>query len=393
MNEEEVINRIRGSVASKMFGNEDVISRIIARACIGVSSTNINNFPSEHVRVAKILGGGIEDSMVINGMVIVQDSNGSIKSVRDSKVAVYAQSIENFTTESNGTILLQQPDDLLNYTKDEETRLEQIVKGIVKSGVGTVVCGSSFSDLSQYLFNKYGIMIIHVSSKFDLQRICHITGSCALVRNEPPTNEELGYAKKIQVREIGGTKCIVIEQDTISSNLTTIVLRGATSEILDDMERAVATGVNTYKILCKDSRVVPGGGATEMEIARHLTSFAGSETGLEQYAIQKFAEALEVIPRTLAENSGLCAIRAVSTLWTAHSIGLNSTGLDIESGGAVDLSKKGVVDIFLVKSWALKILSDVVITVLKIDHIIMAKQAMGQETETDNIRNNVKSHA
>lgn len=198
--------------------------------------------------------------------------------------------------------------------------------------------------------------------------------------------------------------------------LSTILLRGATMQLLDDLERAVDDGVNAFRALCKasgvpaqntnpagardlacplprldgsliwllranvrvqDARTVPAGGASEMEIAKQLADLARKETGLEQYAIQKFAEALEIIPRTLAENSGLNATDAVSGLWSAHANGDKSAGLDIETGGTKDLSKDDIVDLYTTKWWAIKLLSDAVCTILRVDHIIMAKMAGG----------------
>jgi T-complex protein 1 subunit theta len=381
MNEEDVIFRIKGAVASKSNTAENNLCRLIARACINVSKPNTKKFSIENVRVAKIIGGVTEDSMVIKGLVIIRESKTSIKSVRDAKVAIYTQSLEAFSPESSSKVLIQNANDMINNTKEEEARLESIVKGIVKSGVAAVICGSSLSDLMYHLFEKYGLMTLHISSKFELQRVCQITGSCILSKPEPPTSAELGCAKKIQIRVIGDTKCVVIEQDTAFTNLTTIVLRGATPQSLDDMERAVNAGVNSYWALSKDARIVPGGGATEMEMAKYLTDMAGLEAGLEQYSIQKFAEALEIIPRTLAQNSGLCDVQAISALWSAHSMGNKYAGLLLESGQVVDQSKEGVVDIFLMKYQALKILTDLVIRVLKIDHIIMAKQTTTQEDD------------
>merc|ERR1711972_1309728 len=133
---------------------------------------------------------------------------------------------------------------LLNYNKNEVERQEFVIKEIANSGAKVVICGTSLSELLRYYSEKYGLMIIHSTSKFELRRICQLTNSHALVTNGVPNLQELGIAKKIQTREIGRNKCIVFEQDSKTGALATIILRGASTQFLDDMERAVDDGVN-----------------------------------------------------------------------------------------------------------------------------------------------------
>merc|ERR1711881_671205 len=133
-----------------------------------------------------------------------------------------------------------------------------------------------------------------IMSKFELRRICRVTGACAQVKLQPPIPEDMGSCDLVEVREFGSRHCIVMQQVEDASRLTTIVLRGSTSNILDDFERAIDDGVNTVKSICEDGRLLPGAGATEIEIAHQLRKEASKCPGLEQYAIAKFAECLEV---------------------------------------------------------------------------------------------------
>jgi T-complex protein 1 subunit theta len=146
---------------------------------------------------------------------------------------------------------------------------------------------------------------------------------------------------------------------------------------MDDVERAINDAINCYKALGRDPRAVPAGGATEIEIARRLSEFAHKQTGLEQYAICKYAEAFEVVPRTLAENSGLNSTDVLSGLYAAHAKGEQCTGVDIETGAPRDLAEDDIVDLYMAKWWAIKLTTDAVTTVLKVDQIIMSKQAGG----------------
>merc|ERR1711915_424112 len=163
------------------------------------------------------------------------------------------------------------------------------------------------------------------------------------------------------------------------SRVSTIVIRGATDNYMDDIERAVDDGVNVFKGMCKDGRLVAGGGAAEIELARQVMAWGETHSGLEQYSINKFAEALEIIPRVLAENSGVKPKEVISKLYAAHSEGNKNMGFDTdgESGEIKDMSESNILDLMLAKKWALKYATNAACTILRVDQIIMAKRAGG----------------
>ncbi|CAG8691795.1 4760_t:CDS:2, partial [Ambispora leptoticha] len=172
-----------------------------------------------------------------------------------------------------------------------------------------------------------------------------------------------------------------------SSKTATIVVRGATQNHLDDIERAIDDGVNTVKAVMRDNRLVPGAGAAEMELVKRLLSFGEKTPGLNQHSIKKFAEALEVIPRTLAEGAGLDATEILSKLYAAHhQSDQNNIGVDVENekDGTVDAVKAGIFDLLVVKSWAIRYATDAALTVLRVDQIIMSKQAGGPKPPKGN---------
>jgi T-complex protein 1 subunit theta len=411
-----VAARLRASVASKQLGSERVLCPLIARACIDVCPKNPANFNVDNVRIVKIMGGGLPDSAVVPGLVLRRDAEGSVKSVCNAKVVVYAQGIDTAGPETKGTVLIRSGEELEKYAQGEEDALERCVKAVADAGVKLVVAGGAVGEMAMHFFEKYGVMVLRIPSKFDLRRVCRATGSVALVKlsADPPTAEEIGFVRKASVREIGGTNCTVLEQGegeqaggkaltqvkdadeagdgtAGGSGVATIVLRGATEGFLDDVERAVDDGVNAYKSLCRDARAVPAGGGAEVEAALAVAAYGRTLTGLDQYAVQRYSEALEVVPRTLAENSG-CPDPdgVVGALKAMHAAGSVGAGVDVEAAGgagsgassaaacAADLrALRGVEDLFSVKWWALKLATDAVVTVLRVDQIIMAKQAGG----------------
>merc|ERR1719313_1833772 len=211
-------------------------------------------------------------------------------------------------------------------------------------------------------------------SKFELRRVCRTTGASALVRLEPPTADDLGYCKHIYVKEIGSTRCTIFDHESDNSRVATIVVRGSTPNIMDDVERAIDDGINVVKSMTRDARFVPGAGATELLLADALMTFGEAQPGLEQYAINKYGLALEVVPRTLAENAGLDATNMIAEMYAAHKSGKAGMGIDILNQGTADC---GIMDLLHTKREAIKMACDAAVTVLRVDQIIMSKPAGG----------------
>jgi len=376
---EELSSVLRTVISAKHYGYEDLIASLVARACIGVMppapkrpSVNVDS-----VRVCKLIGGSITDSTVIKGIVVHRQSEGTVTYAEDAKIAVFGCGIEAGSTETKGTVVIKNAAELKAFNKEEERLMEESIKSIADAGAKVVVAGGSISEIAQHFLNKYNLLFVKIVSKFELRRLCRSVGATALVRVGPPTPDEMGHADKVFVKELGSKKVTIFEQIEDESQVATVVLRGGTMNLLDDVERAIDDAVNTAKVLCKDGRCLPGAGATEIELAYRIQQVAESTPGLEQYAISKFAEALEVVPRTLAENSGQAAAEVLSSLYAAHATGSAAVGVDIEGTGVTDAATARIYDAFATKLSALTLAADAALTVLKVDQIIMAKQAGG----------------
>jgi T-complex protein 1 subunit theta len=375
-NVKEVTNFLKPPL-SKKFGFEDSLAPLVAQACVQILPKNPKFFNVDNVRVAKILGGGVDDSVVIKGFVLTRDAEGTIKHVTNAKVAVFASGIDSAKTETKGTVVLHNAEELLNYNKSEEKYMEEIVRQIADSGAKVVVSGGPISEMAMHFIEKFKMMAVKVQSKFDLRRLCKATGATAIVRLGAPTPEEMGSCDVVTVEEVGSTKITVFRQENESSAISTIVVRGATPNLLDDIERAIDDAVNVFKGTIKDNRYCAGAGATEIELAKLLKTYADQNPGLDQYAIKKYAEALEIIPRTLAENAGQVATDVVSNLYAAHSKGNTHDGIDVFEGGIKNAVEMGVVDLLAGKYSAIHLSTESAVTILRVDQIIMAKPAGG----------------
>ncbi|KAJ1398345.1 TCP-1-like chaperonin intermediate domain superfamily [Sesbania bispinosa] len=379
---EQVISRMKAAVASKQFGQEDTICSLVADVSLHPSvSENPANFNVDNVRVAKLLGGGLHNSTVVRGMVLKIDAVGTIKRTENAKVAVFASGVDTSATETKGTVLIHSAEQLENYSKSEEAKVEELIKTVADSGAKVIVSGGAVGEMALHFCERYKLMVLKISSKFELRRFCRTTGAVALLKLSQPNPDDLGYVDSISVEEIGGVSVTIVKNEDGGNSVSTVVLRGSTDSILDDLERAVDDGVNTYKAMCRDSRIVPGAAATEIELAKRVKDFSFKETGLDQYAIAKFAESFEMIPRTLADNAGLNAMEIISSLYAEHASGNAKVGIDLEEGVVKDASTMRVWDLHVTKLFALKYAADATCTVLRVDQIIMAKPAGGPRRE------------
>ncbi|XP_015520463.1 T-complex protein 1 subunit theta [Neodiprion lecontei] len=374
----QVQKSIRAAIMSKQLGNEDFLTSLISKACISIIPEK-TTFNVDNVRVCKILGAGLNSSQVVQGMVFRRQVEGDVTKKLRAKIAVYTCAIDIIQTETKGTVLIKSADELMKFSRGEESLLENQIKAIADSGAEVVVSGGKFGDMALHYINKYNLMAVRLPSKFDLRRLCKAIGATALSKLTPPCKEELGYADTVHMDELGDTAVVVFRLDGNESRISTVVVRGSTDNYMDDIERAIDDGVNTFKGLTKDGRFVAGAGAVEVELATQVAAHADTLPGLEQYAVRKFASALETFPKTLAENSGNRASELLSKLYAAHKDGKRNYGFNIEGDGPVliDAVNAGILDLYVAKQWALKYAVGAACTILKIDQIIMAKRAGG----------------
>jgi len=376
---------MRSAISAKQFGCEDILAPLIAKACLTVLPKNVYNFNVDNVRVCKILGGSLEQSTVIKGMVLKGETQGNpdITEFKNAKIAVFTCSLEPAETETKGTVLIETAEQLMAYNKSEEKEIEEMIRGFKASGISVVVTGGSINDMAQHFLAKFDMMAIKVSSKFELRRLCRAIRARPLVALGAVRQEDAGFASRVRVEIVGMTKICVFEQEEVDdASVATVLLRASTHNILNDVERAVDDGVNIVKAMGKNApcHFIAGGGAADIEIARRLLDVGAKSTGLDQYAIKKFGEALEVIPRTLAENAGQDGMAQIAKLYAAHESGKINMGINIDTtgdGALIDMVENSVLDLAITKKQALILATDAVITILRVDQIIQAKKAGG----------------
>ena len=333
-------------------------------------------------------------------MVFGREPDGSIKKAKNAKVGVFSCPIDTSQTETKGTVLLHNAKEMMDFTKGEESQLETIIKELHDSGLRVVVAGSTVGELALHYLNRFGILVVKVLSKFELRRLCRVVGATPLARLGAPMPDEMGKVDVVETLEIGGDRVTVFRQENDATRTATLVIRGATQNHLDDIERAIDDGVNVVKAITRDPKLVPGAGATEMQLIERISAFGERTPELSQYAIKKYAEAFEVIPRTLAESAGLDATEVLATLYAAHHKASSNKkdqddddedededdepdwtmGVDVENedgSGTLDAKEEGILDLLVSKQWAIRLATEAARTVLSVDQIIVARQAGG----------------
>lgn len=376
-NREDLAQACKTSISSKCNGLEDFLSGIVAEACSASMPENPLEFLVDNVRFCKILGSNAHQSNVVNGMVLQYRSKTSTRKVENAGVLVLTTSVGLREMDSSANVLFENAQDLLNFSRSEEDIVEASVKKFSDMGVKVMILSNKPSDLETHYLNKYGIYTFIIISKFGRRRLCRMLGARMCVTKDI-TPEDLGRCSLCEEVEIGGRRVTRIVQAPGDSCVSTIVIRGASENIMNDIERACSDGINTIRAMCRDSAFVAGAGATEIELSRLIQDFGATQTGLDQYAIKAFGEALEVVPRTLASNSGMDFEDTIAKLYAAHARGNRNAGIDIEAKDVVDdISEFGILDLLVTKKFGLRLASNAVLTILRVDHIIMSKPAGG----------------
>ncbi|XP_038642822.1 T-complex protein 1 subunit theta-like [Scyliorhinus canicula] len=381
----EVGPALRTPIMSKQCGYEDFLCGLVAKSCVTVMSDS-GVFDADMVRVCKLLGAGVTDSLVLGGMAFKKETESLVTSVRDARVVIYSCPFELSKTETKGTILMQGAADMLGFGDGEERLMEAQVRELVEAGVKVLVVGGKVGDLALHYADKHQLMVVRLHSRYDLMRLGKSVKATPLLKLGAPAPEEVGHCDHVYLKEIGDTQVVIFEQEQQGSGVSTILLRGSTQSLQDNIEEAIKDGVNTYKTLSQDGRMLPGAGATEIELAVQVASYGATCPGLDQYAIQDYARSFESVAAALVQNTGNQERQAIAKLYAIHQEGGRNMGFDVEAGGAgvLDAAQAGIWDPFLVKQSAIKLATNAAITVLSVDQIIMAKKSGGPKPRGDN---------
>jgi len=325
------------------------------------------------VKVEKKEGGTIEETELIQGVILDKEKvNGGMPSkVEDAKIALVDSPIEVKETETDAEINISDPSQMQSFVEQEEKQLKEMVEALDKAGANVVLCQKGIDDMAQHYMAKKGIFAVRRVSTGDMNNLAQATGANIVTNVKDITSEDLGQAGTVGEKMIGGDSMTFIS-DCPEAKSVSILIRGGTEHVVDEIERAMEDAIGGVASALRHGKVVGGGGATEVELAQELRDYADSVGGREQLAINSFADSLEVIPRTLAENAGFDPIDTLVDLRNKHDNGEVWAGLDVSSGQSEKLFDKGVVEPRQTKTQAVTSASESAEMILRIDDVISA---------------------
>ncbi|KAB2946777.1 MAG: thermosome subunit [Candidatus Methanoperedens nitroreducens] len=365
----------KGAEASK-----DVFANLTVNAILAV--VDIENGKKvvdvDDIKVEKKVGGSVEDSQLIEGMVIDKERvhTNMPKKITDARILLINEALEIKKTEVDAEISIKSPDQLQLFLDQEEQMIHDMVTKVINSGANVLFVQKGIDDIAQHYLAKAGIYAARRVKKSDMDKLARATGAKILTSLKEITDSDLGKAGLVEEKKIGD-EAMTYVTECHNPKAVSIILRGGTEHVADEAERALHDALRVVGVAIEDETLVAGGGSPEIELALRLREYASTLKGREQLAVAKFAEALEVIPRTLAENAGLDPINMLVEMRSQHEKGNKTAGLNVFTGKVVDMWKEGVVEPLRVKTQAISSGTEAATMILRIDDVLSSKSAPG----------------
>jgi thermosome len=358
----------KGAELNKELLGQLIVDAIQAVSVEGPEGENVVDL--EYVNIETQTGRSAGESELLNGAVISKDPvhPDMPSEVENAKIMLIDEPIEIEEAEVDTQLSVDSPDQLQQFLDKEEAQLKEKVEQIVDSDANVVFCQKGIDDLAQHYLAKEGILAIRRTKKSDISFLKEITGARIVSNLDTVVENDLGTASISREED----ELFYVESDDEGSHGVTLLLRGSTDHVVDELERGLTDALDVVSQTVADGRVLAGGGAIEVELASRLRDYSDSVTGREQLAIEAFADSLELVPRVLAENAGIDSIDTLVDLRAAHNDGDSRAGLNVFGGKIEDTFEAGVVEPAHAKEQALSSATEAANLVLKIDDIISA---------------------
>jgi archaeal chaperonin len=327
----------------------------------------------DNIKIEKRTGGSVDDSELIKGIVIDKErlSPSMPRIVKDAKIALIDREIEIKKTEIDANIQIKTPDQMQGFLDQEEKMLQDMVTQITSTGANVVLCQKGVDDVAIHFLAKKGVYAVRRISESDMKKMAKATGAKIVNNLKDLSESDLGSAGTVEEKKVGDDEFTYI-MDCKNPKAVTLLIRGGTEHVTNEIERAVTDAVGDVSAAITTGLVVAGAGAPEIELSLALKKYANSLSGREQLAVEAFANAMEIIPRTLIENAGLDPIDTMTDLKAAHSKKQKWAGIDVFSGKVMDAWKKGVIEPLKIKTQAVSSAAEVAIMILRIDDVIQS---------------------
>jgi thermosome len=353
----------------------DKLAQISVDAALAVSGSQGKDI-EEFVKAVKIPGGRIEDSFINYGIVVEKErtSPEMPKKVENARILLLEGTLELKKLDTDAKITITEAKNLATFKQGEENIIKSQVDAIVAAGANVVFCEKGIGVTAQNYLSRNGILAARRVKREDLKMLALATGARLVGDVMQVAPQDLGSAAVVEERKVGKDKHMIFVEGCEKAKAVSIILHGVSEQFLDEMERALDDALNVVLDVIRSGKIVPGGGAPEIRVAENLRQYASALEGREQLAIRAFAEAVEAIPLTLAENAGFDPVDSLAGLRAKHGQGKMNFGLNINTGEPDDMLVQGIVEPLKVKIQAIKSAAEAATMVLRVDDVISAKR-------------------
>lgn len=336
----------------------------------------------DDIKVEKRQGGSIRDSTLVDGIILDKERvhAGMPRVTTGAKIALINSAIEVKKTEVDAKIQITNPNQLASFLEEEQRHIRGLVEAIQGAGANVVVCQKGIDDLAQHYLAKAGIFAIRRAKKSDMEALSKATGGNIVTNLDDLSADDLGHAARVEERKIGESDMTFVTGCPEAKSVS-VLLRGGTEHVVDEIRRAFDDAVGVVAVAWEDGAVLTGGGSVLASLSRDLRTYAEGIGGREQMAIEAFATALEIIPRTLAENAGLDPVTTIIELRKAHADGQPHAGINVYEGGVADMMAAHVIEPMRVVEQAIQSATETATMILRIDDVISSKGIMPSDGE------------
>ena len=370
------------SMSSKSAsGHKELLADISVKAVSTVAEQRADSsyfVDDDNIQIVKKQGGSIADTELVDGIIVDKERvhPGMPGEVKEAKIALVDAALEVKKTEIDAKIEITDPTQLQAFLNEEEAMLKKMVETVKKSGATVLFCQKGIDDLAQHYLSKDGIYAVRRVKKSDMEKLAKATGGKIVTKLDELSKDDLGFAKTVYEKKIGEDEMTFVT-GCKNPKAVSILIRGGTEHVVDEVERSLEDSTSVVSVAIEDGKVITGGGSSATEIALALRDYAASVGGRAQIAIESFADATEIVPRTLAENAGLDPIDILIELRKSHKEGKKNAGVNVFTGKVTDMAKENVIEPIRVGAQAISSATDAAVMILRIDDVIAAKAGEG----------------
>jgi thermosome len=374
-NEKEILLKVaKTSMESKLISEDSgMLSKLVVDAILQVveKEADGNRVDLDNIKVEKKAGGSIRNTQLIKGIVLDKEvvHSGMPTKIEKAKIALLNSALEIEKTEMSAEIRITDPTQMQMFLEEENRMLKSMVEKIHEIGANVLICQKGIDDIAQHYLAKQGILSVRRVKESDMGKLAKATGGRISSNIDDMTSKDLGTAELVEQRKVETEKWVFIE-GCKNPKAITLLIRGGSQRVVDEVDRSLHDSLMVVKDVIEKPAVVAGGGAPEEYLASHLKDWADRFEGREQLAIKKYAEALEVIPLTIAENAGMDPINTMVTLRAKQSQGKKWTGIDARNTRVADMYSLDIIEPVAVKEQIIKSATEAACMILRIDDVI-----------------------